>query len=125
MKIYSLAAAGFLAAFLAGCGGSKTPQLYYWDGSYNTSVYEYLNDEGDINKHIAELENSIGQAHNKGLKVPPGLHAHLGLLYSKNGDNANSKLHLRKEAELYPEFSAYLAFLENPKNHKKGAKNEK
>lgn len=107
--------------FFIGCSGSKS-SLYHWDGEYQKSLYNYLNEEGDINEQISNLENSIKKAIDNNKKVPPGLYAHLGLLYNTIGNETAAKTYFQKEAEIYPYSKNYIVFL---LNNKKGGKNEK
>ena len=101
------------ALLLSGCADDSPRQLYYWDGAYTSSVYEYLTEEGDAGAQIAALEESLQKAYQRAAKVPPGLHAHLGLLYLSQGNGAKFKAYVEKEAELYPESRDYTMFLLN------------
>lgn len=98
----------------SGCAPSKKP-IYYWDASYESSIYNYLNEEGDINEQIDSLEKYIQKAYQKNEKLPPGLYAHLGLMYHKNGNDAKFFEYLDKEAELFPESKQYIEFLKRNK----------
>ena len=111
---------------LSGCADDSPRQLYYWDGAYTGSVYEYLTQEGDADAQIAALEESLQKAYQRAAKAPPGLHAHLGLLYLSQGNGAKFKAYVEKEAELYPESRDYAMFLLNQNSKTKGAagKNE-
>lgn len=100
--------------FLSGCV-SQNQSLYYWDGLYAKSVYEYINQDGDINEQIANLEKLIQKSYEKNRPVAPGVYAHLGLLYSNLGDNAKFISYLDKEAEIYPESRKYIEFLKSNK----------
>ena len=107
---FALASAALL---LSGCADDSPRQLYYWDGAYTSSVYEYLTQEGDAGAQIAALEQSLQKAYQRAAKAPPGLHAHLGLLYLSQGNGAKFKAYIEKEAELYPESRDYAMFLLN------------
>ena len=111
---------------LSSCADDSPRQLYYWDGAYTSSVYEYLTQEGDAGAQIAALEESLQKAYQRAAKAPPGLHAHLGLLYLSQGNGAKFKAYVEKEAELYPESRDYAMFLLNQNSKTKGAagKNE-
>ena len=106
---------------LSGCADDSPRQLYYWDGAYTGSVYEYLTEEGDAGAQIAALEESLQKAYQRAAKVPPGLHAHLGLLYLSQGNGAKFKAYVEKEAELYPESRDYAIFLLNQNGKTAGA----
>lgn len=115
---FALASAALL---LSGCADDSPRQLYYWDGAYTSSVYEYLTEEGDAGAQIAALEESLQKAYQRAAKVPPGLHAHLGLLYLSQGNGAKFKAYVEKEAELYPESRDYAMFLLNQNGKTAGA----
>ena len=106
---------------LSGCADDSPRQLYYWDGAYTGSVYEYLSEEGDAGAQIAALEESLQKAYQRAAKVPPGLYAHLGLLYLSQGNGAKFKAYVEKEAELYPESRDYTIFLLNQNGKTAGA----
>lgn len=109
----NFALASVAAMLLSGCADDSPRQLYYWDGAYTGSVYEYLSEEGDAGAQIAALEESLQKAYQRAAKVPPGLYAHLGLLYLSQGNGAKFKAYVEKEAELYPESRDYAMFLLN------------
>ena len=116
---FALASAAVL--LLSGCADDSPRQLYYWDGAYTGSVYEYLSEEGDAGAQIAALEESLQKAYQRAAKVPRGLYAHLGLLYLSQGNGAKFKAYVEKEAELYPESRDYAMFLLNQNNKTAGA----
>ena len=77
-----LACLGALALLVAGCSNASGPRsLYYWGGTYSSSLYSYLNEDGDATEQISRLENLVQNSTQRGYKVAPGLYAHLGLLY--------------------------------------------
>ena len=117
----NFALASTVALLLSGCADDSPRQLYYWDGAYTSSVYEYLTQEGDAGAQIAALEQSLQKAYQRAAKVPPGLHAHLGLLYLSQGNGAKFKAYVEKEAELYPESREYAMFLLNQNGKTAGA----
>lgn len=115
---FALASAATL--LLSGCADDSPRQLYYWDGAYTSSVYEYLTQEGDVGAQIAALEESLQKAYQRAAEAPPGLHAHLGLLYLSQGNGAKFKAYVEKEAELYPESRDYAMFLLNQNSKTRG-----
>ena len=117
----NFALASAAALLLSGCADDSPRQLYYWDGAYTSSVYEYLTEEGDAGAQIVALEESLQKAYQRAAKVPPGLHAHLGLLYLSQGNGAKFKAYVEKEAELYPESRDYAMLLLNQNSKTKGA----
>ncbi|MCZ6134992.1 DUF4810 domain-containing protein [Campylobacter ureolyticus] len=121
-KIMKYFLVGLLALLFVGCGAKKQSNIYCWDGTYAKSVYEYINQDGDINEQIANLENLIQKSYKRNRPVAPGIYAHLGLLYSNLGNHGKFISYLDKEAQLYPESKTYIEFL---KKSNKGKKDEK
>lgn len=93
---------------LAGCATGPQP-LYQWE-SYQTQVYDYF--KGDSKeKQIEALERDLEKMHAKGHVAPPGVQAHLGLLYATTGNDGKAAMYLTAEKTQYPESSAYIDFL--------------
>jgi hypothetical protein len=100
-----------VTAGLVGCAGPQP--LYHWS-SYQPMVHERLKGTGKgPESQILELEKGIQQAATKGAAVPPGLHAHLGLLYLEAGRTAQAVAAWEQEKRLFPESRAYMDFLLN------------
>ena len=119
MKASSALALAAAAVIFCGCGGGTRNQIYYWDGSYTDSTYQYLKQEGDVGEQIEALEKSIQKAYEKGRRVPPGLYSHLGLLYLSAGNGARARENFEKEAQAFPESKSFLTFVTNPAALKK------
>lgn len=97
-------------ASVMGCA-SKPPTMYYW-GSYQGQVYEYL--KGDGTSQDAEtLEAGIEKARAEGKPLPPGYHAHLGLLYGNAGRADDMKQQLEFERASFPESATFMDFILN------------
>ncbi len=115
-------AAGFalgLALTLAGCASQKQKTLYGW-GNYQNQLYEHFKTEGNGNEaEIAALEENLQKIRAQGEAVPPGYHAHLGMLYASVGKDDQVIQQLQTEKALFPESTPYMDFLMN--NYKKGA----
>ena len=128
-----LASLALFAILLAGCGNAGGPRsLYYWDGTYSSSLYSYLNEDGDATEQISRLENLVQLSTQKGYKVAPGLYAHLGLLYLNNGNLGAANANFDKEVQNFPESKEFINFIKGSKNltpkkqsKKEGAKDEK
>ncbi len=97
---------------LTGCAGPK--QLYSWN-DYQPQVYAHLKNDGKSSpeEQILELEAGIQKAAAKGAQVPPGYHAHLGLLYLNTGRTDQALAAWNQEKALYPESTKYIDFLIN------------
>ena len=99
-----LASLALFALLLAGCSNASGPRsLYYWDGTYSSSLYSYLNEDGDATEQISRLENLVQLSTQKGYKVAPGLYAHLGLLYLNNGNLGAANANFDKEVQNFQE----------------------
>ena len=128
-----LASLALFAILLVGCGNAGGPRsLYYWDGTYSSSLYSYLNEDGDATEQISRLENLVQTSTQRGYKVAPGLYAHLGLLYLNNGNLGVANANFDKEVENFPESKEFINFIKGSKNltpkkqsKKEGAKDEK
>ena len=128
-----LACLALFALLLAGCDQPDTPRsLYYWDGTYSSSLYSDLNEDGDATEQISRLENLVQTSTQRGYKVAPGLYAHLGLLYLNNGNLGAANANFDKEVENFPESREFINFIKGSKNltpkkqsKKEGAKDEK
>ena len=128
-----LASLALFAILLAGCGNAGGPRsLYYWDGTYSSSLYSYLNEDSDATEQISRLENLVQTSTQRGYKVAPGLYAHLGLLYLNNENLGAANANFDKEVENFPESKEFINFIKGSKNltpkkqsKKEGAKDEK
>ena len=95
---------------LVGCGPG--PQHLYTWGDYQPTVYQYYqNEQGGPEEQIAALEKVLEQARADNRPVPPGLHAHLGLLFARGGDGGAAREQFLEEKALYPESGPYMDFL--------------
>lgn len=128
-----LASLALFAILLAGCGNAGGPRsLYYWDGTYSSSLYSYLNEDSDATEQISRLENLVQTSTQRGYKVAPGLYAHLGLLYLNNENLGAANANFDKEVQNFPESKEFINFIKGSKNltpkkqsKKEGAKDEK
>ncbi|MBS0960849.1 DUF4810 domain-containing protein [Acetobacter thailandicus] len=98
-----------LLSGLAGCGKS-TPPLYSWQ-NFQTRQYVYMQGTTDPTKQILDLEKDEQKATAKNLALPPGFHAHLGMLYAADGKTDQAQQELNKEKMQFPESTTYMDFL--------------
>ena len=106
--LYSLFA-GILFV-LNGCQSSNT--TYYW-GDYQEVLYNYSqSDKSNYSEQIQDLEKTIEKAKATNKPVPPGLHAHLGLLYATSGDRNKAFEQFEMEKTLFPESKHFIDFIE-------------
>ncbi len=106
ITLYSL----LLAAGLTGCV-TPTQSLYNWD-QYQPQLHGYFQGEGSsVEQQIEALEKNEQEAKGKGQSLPPGFHAHLGLLYARQGHPDKAASAFKTEKSLYPESATYMDFL--------------
>jgi len=104
---------------LVGCAQHGPKPLYQWAG-YQNAVYQYMKSDGrEPGAQITALEAQIEKNQVAGQASPPGMRAHLALLYSKTGDDVAAQRHLEAERAQFPESATYIDFL--LKNTKKDA----
>lgn len=95
---------------LTGCVTAPKP-LYQW-ANYQGPVYQYFKDNGaSAGDQIKVIEAQLQKNKAVGELSPPGLHAHLALLYSKLGNDSAAREHLVAERNLFPESAPYIDFL--------------
>ncbi|MEZ5740019.1 MAG: DUF4810 domain-containing protein [Burkholderiaceae bacterium] len=102
---------GALLLAIAGGGCAVTPDLYAW-GGYEAQVYQYFQNEPP-EQQIQALEAQLRDTAANGQKPPPGLYAHLGLLYSKVGNTGATAAMFAREKQLYPESAVFLTNIAN------------
>lgn len=93
---------------LVGCVSAPKP-LYSW-GSYTQQTYLMYNapEKATPSAQIIKLEAEIEKAKGKGLAVPPGLYAHLGLLYLQTENSQKAIEYFQLERQVYPESTALM-----------------
>jgi hypothetical protein len=93
--------------FISGCASNNTQ--YYW-GEYENLVYKTHHTPGKVppSVQIEQLKTDIEKAQAAGKPTPPGVYAHLGLMYAANGNKALALASLRKEKELFPESAKFI-----------------
>lgn len=105
-KILQFAGIGLVICF-TGCA-SQPHTLYSW-GSYPQQTYLGFNqpEKASPTKQIGLLEADIEKAHAKNQAIPPGLYAHLGMLYSYS-DAQKAASYFELEKQTYPESSVLM-----------------
>ncbi|WP_086933291.1 DUF4810 domain-containing protein [Agarilytica rhodophyticola] len=90
------------AILLNGC--TSTDTLYHW-GNYEGLLYKMYNEPGEATPEvqIERLIVDIQKAEAYGKKVPPGVFAHLGVMYAANGNLAKAQEAFIEEKTLFPE----------------------
>lgn len=109
MKPRNLTLIGIVLFALLNQGCAHKAGLYYW-GNYEDIVYDiYLNPgEADVQTQLYRLNETIERAENNGMRVPPGLYAHLGMVYAQAGEANLAREALLQEKALFPESSVFI-----------------
>jgi len=107
-RLARLAGMCISGGLLAAC--AQQPTLYSWD-SYQPAAYAYLQGDEDPAAEVQAMEKNIetARAHDKAL--PPGFHAHLGLLYLQQGQDARAMEQIQSERAAFPESTTFMDFL--------------
>jgi len=112
MKTLSTGATRWMAlcalAMLTAC--AHGPQSIYQWGSYQDQVYSHFKGESPEGQ-IQALEKDIQVARAANRPIPPGLHAHLAMLYAETGNASKARESLLAEKTSYPESTAYMDLL--------------
>lgn len=98
--------AGALLALTARAQAPKP--LYYW-GSFPSTAYDTLRgDEKGPLDQLRAMDEQAEKAKAAGLPLPPGFHAHLGLVYLKLGRQDDARRAWQTERERFPESATYI-----------------
>lgn len=97
------------ASLLLGGCATVTEAGYYW-GNYSKTLYKYTKapSEQTLAEHSVELERIIEESKKRNLRVPPGIHAELGYIKARAGENVVAKAHYESEMQQYPESRLFL-----------------
>jgi len=112
--------ASLVVVMLSGCVTRPQP-LYYW-GDFTTQQYSYFKGDKGPEEVIQSLERVREEAKAAGKPVPPGLLAHLGLMYGQTGRTDMFEQNLQAERQQFPESSVYVDFLLKKKQNDKAPK---
>lgn len=102
-----------LAAFTLSLSACVTQKgLYSWP-DYEDSVHAVCTDfqDSDLPIHLEKFAKQVHALEQDGKRVPPGVHAHLGYLYSMAGDMASARRELEEERRLFPESAVFITRL--------------
>lgn len=96
-----------LAIWLAGCAQTSAP-LYMWE-TFPRQQYVYLLREGiSPEQQIKEIEAHAEKARAASALLPPGLRAHLGMLYLSVGNPGRAMELWNAEKIAFPEATPYM-----------------
>lgn len=96
-----------VGVLLGGCTANKP--LYHW-GSYENLVRTMYVEPGEAPSalQIEKLTADIELSEASGQAVPPGLYAHLAMMYAAEGKPGLAREALEKEKQLFPESSRLI-----------------
>jgi len=103
-RLSQAAALGSLLV-LGGCLATQ-PTLYRWD-TFESQIHGHFKGEAP-ERQIARLEEQRQKTAAESKAVPPGLIAHLGLLYSKIGNADAAQQCFGTEKALFPESAPFM-----------------
>lgn len=89
--------------------GCAAPSYYHW-GTFEQGLHERYVKENHTQADVYLLE-TIGEAEQKKLRVPPGAYADYGFLLFKRGDRDGAIAYFEKERRLFPESSLFMTKL--------------
>jgi hypothetical protein len=97
-----------LIVLITGCS-SVSQGGYYW-GNYSLSYFEMVKDRTPetVSRRITALEEIIDGSSERELRVPPGVHAELGMLFIDSGRNEEGVAQLEAEIAVYPESKPFI-----------------
>lgn len=111
MKSTLLKGALIVSVCLLGACAPVSPPLYYW-GNYQPSLYEHHKlGVTNYSAQITALEAIVARAQAQGQSVPPGLHAHLGMLYFNTGREPQAREQFALEKRLFPESAHFVDYV--------------
>lgn len=86
-------------------------KMYNWD-SYTQQTYNHMRSDGaTYQEEILALEQNAEKAKARDQALPPGFHAHLGMLYLKDSQDDRAVAEFEEESRRFPEFRHYMTFL--------------
>lgn len=99
-----------LALSLSAC--TPAPKTLYSWGGYQREVYGYLKSpDADAEFQLLALDQDHEKARARNGVMPPGYHAHRGLLHARLGRMDQAAIEFQAEKRQYPESAAYMDFL--------------
>ena len=105
IKLINAPAVALAAFVLVGCQ-TAPPSLYQWD-SYEPQLTGHFKGESPV-QQIALMEKQLQTVSAEGKQVPPGFHAHLGMLYSMAGRPDLVAAQFQEQTRLFPESEPYM-----------------
>lgn len=95
-------------AALASACAPQPKSLYVWD-TFQLQLHEHFKGDGQpVDKQVEAMEQHLQKAAAAQGALPPGFHAHLGLLKLRQGKGDEAIAHFQTEKVRYPESAPYM-----------------
>ncbi|MBN2896385.1 MAG: DUF4810 domain-containing protein [Campylobacterales bacterium] len=98
-----------LLLLLFGCSEGPKPLYHYED--YSARYYDFKKNPSpqSAEELMKTLQRIIDRApQSASMRVPPGIHAHLGYMYLQQGALASAKAQFLQEKAIYPEATQFM-----------------
>ncbi len=99
---------GVLISMLAACAAKGPGPLYLWEAFPRQQYDALLRGGFSPDEQIRQLESHAEKARAANAALPPGLRAHLGMLYLGAGNAERARELWKAEILAFPESSAYM-----------------
>jgi len=99
---------GALGMVCSGCAPKPTPAYYFGGSASALYVSKKEPTEENYLKLKQSLEEVIEHSGKNGIKVPPGIYAHLGYLHLLQNKSDQASQYFRNEKQLYPEATVFM-----------------
>lgn len=110
-KFFKLLIPSVAVFLLTGCAPRKATTMYCHHHSYTKSMYFYLQNEPNYDEQLKLMEKYFRAASESNTLPAPGAYAHMAMVYSKIGNDAEAINYLNMEKEAYPESAHYIDFI--------------
>lgn len=97
-----------LAGLLVGCAQPSSAPLYLWEDFPRQQYDNLLRPGMSPDEQIGTIQAHIEKARGLGASLPPGLRAHLGLLYLGMGNADEARQLWQAEKLAFPESTRYM-----------------
>jgi len=87
----------------------RTHTTYEW-GDYQNSLYGMWIEPEDFDAadHLRVLTGQVAATEERGELVPPGVRAHIAMLYSDAGNTVEARRYLEAEKAAFPESATFV-----------------
>jgi hypothetical protein len=90
-----------------GAAGCAPPTLYAWNG-YDAALYRHYRNPQDRETFVAALYETVREADQRGLRIPPGVSAELGYALYEEGRTQEAVPWFERERREWPESTVLM-----------------